>query len=136
MLFRSRSRLHLLLAVWRRWLFTAFSSSTSLVALYTTRYLPVLMLLFYLLEMDPEQPAHLFRTMAQQGEWTPTTVYGWPVSGIRCMLSHSSCPLPLAVMALTSYKLTTSTFIASNRSQVFISTMFHVTFLTNSLCIL
>jgi hypothetical protein len=91
------------------------------VALYTTRYLPVLIFLFYLLEKESEQPAHLFRTMAQQGEWTPMTVYDWQVSGIQCMLSHSSCLLPLAVMALTSYKPTTSTSIASNLSLVFIS---------------
>jgi hypothetical protein len=86
--------------------------------------------------MESEWPAHLFRTMVQQGEWTPTTVYGWQVYGIRCMLSRSSYPLPLAVMALTSYKPTTSIFIASNLSQVFISLMFHVTCLANPICML
>ncbi|TVU12574.1 hypothetical protein EJB05_46225, partial [Eragrostis curvula] len=71
----------------------AFSSLTSLAALYTTRI------------------------MVLPGGWTQMIVYVWQVFGIQCMLSPSSCPLLLVVLALTSYKPTTLTSIASNHSQ-------------------
>lgn len=52
------------------------------------------------------------------------TVYVWQVSGIQCMLSPSSCPRPLVVLASIFCKPTTSTSIASNLSQVLFSLFF------------
>jgi hypothetical protein len=115
------------LLLWGQLQSTVFSSSISLVAWFITRYLHVLLFLPCLVEMESKQHAHLPRTMAQQEEWTPTTVYASQVSGTQCMLSPSNCPLPLVVLALTSFKPTTSTFIASNPLQVC---------LRNSLCTL